>query len=386
MRNSGERQIKLAYIVTESGCLDPTAGAFQHISMGLRELGNNVEVLPFLPKHQVRSCTGSKGVKCEARAGRLSRTSLWGAMRDVRDFVSNVKYGWKVARAVKAAGCDAAYIRVQALQPISLFLKFFRIPVFLESNGLQFKSRKCRFNSALSCLYKPFERLIYSKGDHVFFVGSYGQYWQLSSQNWTEVENGVEPEMFCERDAPPLSGSPIKVVLLARLVAHHKGSVLVDAIKSKEPSVVKSLELHLIGSGFEEVESGLGQILPVVNHGFVGRDKIGQLLREMDVGVIPDCPPYGSQMKLIDYAAAGCVVLAPDVPHLINFYKNKGIVFFAREDSDALSNAFSNILSDKSRAYRQAEQLKKCIVQHYTWSTIFEAKWQLIAKHLGVDA
>jgi hypothetical protein len=31
-------KMKLAYIVTEQGCMDPTTGAFQHISMGIREL------------------------------------------------------------------------------------------------------------------------------------------------------------------------------------------------------------------------------------------------------------------------------------------------------------------------------------------------------------
>ncbi len=70
----------------------------------------------------------------------------------------------------------------------------------------------------------------------------------------------------------------------------------------------------------------------VVDHGFIGRSCVGDLLRSMDIGVIPNCPPYGSQMKLLDYAAAGCLVLAPDVPHLVNFYSDQGVCFFEAGD------------------------------------------------------
>ena len=34
--------MKLAFVVTEAGCLDPTTGASQHIAMGMRELAVKV--------------------------------------------------------------------------------------------------------------------------------------------------------------------------------------------------------------------------------------------------------------------------------------------------------------------------------------------------------
>ena len=41
---------KLPYIVTQQVCLDPTTGAYQHISIGIRELGRCAEVVPFIPQ------------------------------------------------------------------------------------------------------------------------------------------------------------------------------------------------------------------------------------------------------------------------------------------------------------------------------------------------
>ena len=39
-----EMKQKLANVVTESGCMDPTTSAHQHISAGMRELSKYFEV------------------------------------------------------------------------------------------------------------------------------------------------------------------------------------------------------------------------------------------------------------------------------------------------------------------------------------------------------
>jgi len=368
-------EIKLAYIVTEQGCMDPTTGAFQHISMGIRELSNHAELVQFLPSLPSRVKPNPLGQGQLSKATGFRNTTIWGSFRDLRDLARNMRYGWRIARQVKVSGCQAAYVRVQCLQPISIFLMLLGVKVFLEANGLQFQSRQSRFKSLFTRLYEPFERFLYTKADHVFFVGSYGQYWKLPSNNWTEVENGIERKMLQGRAQPPCVDKPFKIVLLARLVAHHKGSLLVDAIKEASLSVQNSIELHLIGSGFDQIKSDLEDVVKVVDHGFVGRDEIGDLLRSMDIGVIPDCPPYGSQMKLLDYAAAGCVVLAPDVPHLVNFYTDQGVCFFEGGDARALAVVISSIVSERVDVEDQARLLQLHVAAHYTWEAIFRSKW-----------
>jgi len=254
----------------------------------------------------------------------------------------------------------------------------------LEANGLQHVSRKARFRSWLSWLYRPFERHVYRAADHVFFVGSYGQYWQLGRGNWTEVENGVELEMFDRRDTKIGTARPFRLVLLARLVAHHNGDLLSDAISKLAPPLRDQIELHLVGSGFEALKAQLDPQVRVKDHGFVSRENIGPLLRRMDCGVIPDCPPYGSQMKLLDYAASGCVVLAPDVFHLKNFYPDKGVVFFDRGDAASLSERIGALVSGEPGFDRMARVLQSHVLENYTWGAIFERKWSII-EVLGVS-
>ncbi len=43
--------IRLAYIVTEKGCMSPNTGAFEHIKNGIHELSKHFDLVTFLPKN-----------------------------------------------------------------------------------------------------------------------------------------------------------------------------------------------------------------------------------------------------------------------------------------------------------------------------------------------
>jgi glycosyltransferase involved in cell wall biosynthesis len=295
------------------------------------------------------------------------------------------KQGWRLAREIEESGCKVAYVRVEALHPIPIFLRWRKIKVVLEANGLQFASRKGRFKSWLSWLYCPFERYIYRTADQVFFVGSYGHYWQLADGNWTEVENGIESDLVRRRKAPIANSDRMRVVFVARLVDHHKGYILSEAIARLAPEVRERLEVHFVGTGFEQVERDLAPLCHVENHGFVSREEIGGLLGQMDCGVIPDCPPYGSQMKLLDYAASGCLVLAPDVFHLKNLFDGKGVLFFRRNDAESLAEKLEAFLVGDLPADDMARALQDHVHERYTWAAIFDRKWKRISEALRDD-
>ncbi|KEO54700.1 glycosyltransferase family 4 protein [Thioclava pacifica] len=379
--------MRLAYVVTEAGCMDPTTGASQHIAMGMRELGKRTELVPFVPP--VPKPSGPARVSAQGGASplaRLSKTGVWGAARDLRDVWRMVQQGRRLAREIDQAGCSVAYVRVQGLHPVSLFLRRRGVKVVLEANGLQHVSRQSRFRSLLSGLYRPFERYVYREADHVFFVGSYGQYWQLDTANWTEVENGVEPNLFTERQVPVGRARPLRLVLLARLVGHHKAHLLPEAFALLDPDLRDQIELHLVGSGFEQLKEDLRPLVRVEDHGFVSRDAIGDLMQRMDCGVIPDCPPYGSQMKLLDYAASGCLVLAPDVIHLVNFFADKGVLFFNQGDAASLADRIRALIAGEVPTDDMARAMQDHVRGAFTWDAIFERKWTCIAALAGQDA
>ncbi|MDB4433035.1 hypothetical protein N9135_01815 [Akkermansiaceae bacterium] len=356
--------------------MDPTTGAHQHIRVGIRELSKHFSVIPFLPVFQKqKALVTSQPV---AGVSVVKRGGLYGALRDCRDFFRLTRQAWVVAAQVKGVGCSLAYVRVQGLSPVSLFLKWRGVDVFLEANGLQFESRKRRFTSAMSCLYRPFERWVYSSANHVFFVGSYGDYWKLPTDNWTNVENGIESELLEIKALPKSMGPPFRLCLLARLVGHHQVGVLIDAIKSLESQVAKKIELHLIGSGFDYLISECAPFITVVDHGFQVRGKLPKLLQTMHAGIIPGVPKYQSQMKLFDYAVNGCLVIAPRTFHLENCFGGKGICFFEPGSSSSLMLSLSAIVN--ASGSDGATKLYQSIKKDYTWDNIFSRKVKIIKK------
>lgn len=355
--------------------------------MGQRELSKHFDVTPFLPHRPAPTSTVTRRLsKTSEKVPIYKRSGLWGALRDLRDLAQNSRSGWKTAKAIENSGCRAAYIRVQALTPLASFLRRKGIRVFLEANGIQFEARRHHHHSWLSQIWRRFERNQYASADHVFFVGSYGRYWKLPRNNWTEVENGIEPEMLRRRKKPTASTGAIKLVMLARLVAHHRGSLIVDAIPRLSSKTRDNLELHLVGTGFDQIHQELSGLLPVIDHGFLARDQVSPLLRQMDVGLITDGPPFASQMKLLDYAAAGCLVVAPNLPHLLAFYSNSGIQFFDRGSPKSLKSKIEKLVVERHTIMSLAQNLHEHVRKRYTWETIFKSKAATIAQIMSTSA
>ena len=86
----------------------------------------------------------------------------------------------------------------------------------------------------------------------------------------------------------------------------------------------------------------------------------------MDCGLITDCPPYTSQMKLLDYAASGCLVLAPYVVHLENLYLGKGVLFFTRRESTSLADKLKALILGDIAANEMAQTLQKHVLDKHT--------------------
>jgi glycosyltransferase involved in cell wall biosynthesis len=398
---------RLAYVVTEPGCLKAGSGAYQHIQMGIMHLGSDFTVQPvlscpaeskspsilagkqrlngapafyqFLAKKETGGIEGNRGVDKENQ-GSVGGGGK-GALRDMRDFVRN----WRRARTalsnVHRLSPDAIYYRMAPLDPFPLLAKLRGYPVFIEANGLQFESRSRRFRSWISPIYRHFERLIYRKADHVFFVGSYGDYWNLPPHNWTNVENGVEMEFLCEFEQPRLtSQKPVRLVFLGSLMAHHRPDVLVKAMECF--SGCCDTELHLVGSNLEVLSDKLGSILPVIHHGFLSRRDLAPVLATMDIGLITGAPQYQSQMKLFDYGAARLAIIAPDTIHLTSWFADQ-IVFFRNGDAEDMADRLASLVADQDGLVGLGNRLHDRLGSEFTWENIFSLKSATIIRQLG---
>jgi len=370
--------LKGAYVVTEPGCLMPTSGAHNHIMTGISELGRHFEIQPLLP---VASAPSSGKVPACSQSYDASSTSpCAGVLRDLKRLAVQARSAWKLTRRLSGANYDFVYVRSNFLDPLPFFLRLRGVPCVIESNGLQYEGIKKHYRSHLSPLNRLLERLTYSVATHVFFVGSYGDYWKLPGDRWINVENGVEGDFlnsFATARRPPVS--TLRLCFVGSLMQHHRPDVLIEAVKRLSQS--HQVELHLVGARQDSIANSLANALPVIMHGFLEREPLAAVLREMHVGLIAGAPEYASLMKLLDYGAARMAVVAPNTHHLTSWFPDD-LVFFNSGDPASMADAILSLAEDRERVAKLGNQLHDRIRQEFTWEKIFAKKAEIIQQRI----
>ena len=156
---------------------------------------------------------------------------------------------------------------------------------------------------------------------------------------------------------------------------HQRLDILVDCFNDFNYKYL--IRVNLIGTGLEKVQKKLIQKnINVVNHGFVERSKIINLVSNFDIAVIPGSPQYQSSMKLFDYGAAGCAVLAPKTYNL-NYWFSDELFFFDGTAYD-LQNKLIKLISNRVLIQKYSSKLNDKIKSRFTWTQIFNYKSKII--------
>jgi len=96
----------------------------------------------------------------------------------------------------------------------------------------------------------------------------------------------------------------------------------------------------------------------------------------MDVLVIPfpNTPHYAfyaSPLKLFEYMASGCPIIASDLPALREILNDKNALFFKPGDASGLARAVKMIKSSQMLGYHLSQQAL-ADVKNYTWKARVE--------------
>ncbi len=373
-------KIRGCYVVTEAGCMAPESGAFMHISVGVRELGQHFNLEVLTPPARDFGYKTSPQVRCAKKTStRKHENRLYGSLKDLGMLLSTSVYSSKLAIKLTRAKPDFVYVREAYLDPLPFFLYFLGIPFFVEVNGLLFESRKQYFRSFLTPLVRAFERLVYKLADHVFFIGSYGHYWSLKSSNWSNTENGIDQQKFDQFPIPKVaSEGTLRICFLGHLMSHHSPEVFARALNQ----LPEGIELHLIGSNLDRFRAEIKEDLKVVLHGFLRDPDLVNVLRKMDIGIIPGVTEYQSQMKLFDYGAARLAVLAPNVTHMRELFSGY-IALFEPGDSESLTEQLLALANDRKKIAELGNMLHAKIHEEFLWSQIFAKKAWVIKSSLA---
>jgi glycosyltransferase involved in cell wall biosynthesis len=373
-------RIKGIYLIQEEGCLNPYSGAFQHISMGVEQLSQHFELDTYLG---IKRISLSKFKKIGSNKETVSRSkkkkkALYGTLKDLLILFKNLKNVLSLIKCIKGKKVDFVYERASYLNFSGLIAcKYLGIPHFYEANGLQFQSRKKYYKSYFYKIAKTLEKSSYKYATHTFFVGSYGNYWNIKKSNWTNVENGIEAQNILKINEKELDTEIIDICFVGRFMKHQRLDILIDGLKMYENK--KLLRVNLIGTGLEGVETEIRKLcIDVVNYGFVSRSDIVNLLHNFPIAIIAGSPEYQSCMKLFDYGAAGCAVIAPKIYNLKYWFKNE-IIFFDGSTFD-FSQKLDLLLENDELRKKYSVKMQQKILREFTWEIIFKKKVEVIEK------
>ena len=126
------------------------------------------------------------------------------------------------------------------------------------------------------------------------------------------------------------------------------------------------------GSGLSELERALDAAdlgSYVLTTGPVPHADVPAYIASMDIGLLPDFSWYGSAMKLLEYAAMGTTVVAPDLENIRDVFTHGETAYlFPRGDIAGLARAIHELGADAALRRKLGRAARQHVLANHTWS------------------
>lgn len=303
---------------------------------------------------------------------------------------------WRLHRAVKQHNPDCLYERYNLYLPAGIWLKRrFGLPMLLEVNAPLYEERARYDGVGLPRLAAWSERYCWRGADRVLPVTRV-----LADRVATEgvpedriqvIPNGIDWDKF--RDLPDRDQAKQRLGLAGRLVLGFTGFVRDwHGLDKVVDLLVDAPERHLliVGDGparstIEARAKALGVSSRLTVTGVVGRDEVAGYLAAFDIALQPDVVAYASPLKLFEYLAMGCAIVAPDRPNIREVMQHPvNGWLFDPDKPGALPEAIQALCEDAALRTRLGKAARQSIdEQGLTWARNAERVEQLF-ESLGV--
>jgi len=205
--------------------------------------------------------------------------------------------------------------------------------------------------------------------------------------------NLPDDRIFAPRGSMPrkLPGERFVVVYHGTLARRLGLDVALRAV-ARIRNEVPSIELRIIGAGEERAtlialrdELGL-QGLVTFSDGFVPVERIPEMIKDADVGLIPLRISGGTDImlptKLLEYVTMGIPCITPRTGTICRYFDEQMVQFFVAEDVASLADAIVGLYRDPERRERLAQQATARFGRAYTWSRHKEVYIRLVDRLL----
>lgn len=266
----------------------------------------------------------------------------------------------RLRRAAREFRPDAIYERYNLFFLSGVWLKRrTKLPMLLEINAPLYDERK-RFNGiALDRLARWTERTAWNSADVVLPVtgvlAGHVRAAGVADERIQVIPNGIQPEKFAKlpsreeaKQALGLAGC-IVLGFTGFMREWHGLDRVLDRMASSGDG---SLHAVFVGegparAGLEARARELKLDQRVTFTGIVGRHDIGRYVMAFDIALQPDVVAYASPLKLFEYMACGCAIVAPDAANIREVLTdNEDAILFDNKDSASFGRAIDQLSAD----------------------------------------
>ncbi len=251
------------------------------------------------------------------------RRLLPGFARELAELAYNIPATVRLVRAWHTFKPQFVYERYNLYFLAGAILaRWFNAPLFLEVNAPVAQERATFGGLKLRRLAGMVERFTWRSatgalpvtrvlGDIMVAAG-------VRDERILVVPNGIVLDRFPRRREPE-NGMQILLGFVGFVRDWHGLDGIIAAMAADRAA--RDVSLCVVGDGparqqLEQQAAALGIADRVRFTGLVPQDKIASHVMRFDIALQPGVTPYASPLKIFDYMAAGCAIVAPDQPNI----------------------------------------------------------------------
>jgi glycosyltransferase involved in cell wall biosynthesis len=327
------------------------------------------------------------------------------ALYEVMEFCYSFAAWLKLRRAIRQFRPDVIYERYNLFFPAGIWAKRRSgLPLILEVNAPLYEERAKNGGIALGWLARWSERYTWRNADSVIAVTEVlaGHVRRAGAEpgRITVIPNGVDLQRFDSmRDRNALKaqlGVQGKLVLgfVGFIRPWHGLHRVVDQVAADEEH---DAFLLAVGDGparaqIETRARELGVENRVRVTGVVGRDAMPEHVATFDIALQPDVVPYASPLKLFEYMAMGCAIVAPDSDNIREILEHeRDALLFDHRRPDTFGQAVQRLIDEPGLRERLGKGARETLERtNRTWRHNAEMTLQiadrLLAQGRGLGA
>ncbi len=185
------------------------------------------------------------------------------------------------------------------------------------------------------------------------------------------LPNGIDLARFPAR--PETRPQTVTLGFVGFVRAWHGLDRIIEGIAASPHA--NTLKLVVVGDGpvradLEALAAELGIVANVHFTGLVQPEDVPAIVTTFDIALQPGATPYASPLKIFDYMAAGCAIVAPSQPNILEIlHDGRTAKLFDPEQPGALWQAVEVLIADPAHREALGRAARAELEQkNYTWA------------------